>query len=183
MFFCLWSVSTHTHWFLLSTQMMKAPFLFSSEQCGGPAMTWRTCSVLTNYLLGLAATPPDGWKKKKNHMRGNLLSFQHKCGARNDQTLTSTQRRTQLRKVSLIRDITTGSSGGAKRQQQREISVNIHAVMLIPYFRSAAFICCSLLSFRWRFTVCPLASCWPSSAYSIFWWWRILSSSVGCNRF
>lgn len=56
------------------------------------------------------------------------------------------------------------STGGAKRQQPREISLNIHAVTLTTYFRSAALICCRLLSLRWRTTVCPLASCWPSSA-------------------
>lgn len=63
------------------------------------------------------------------------------------------------------RDITTESTGGAKRQQWREIAVKVHAVTFIRYFRSAAFICTSLVSFRWCITACPLASCWPSSAY------------------
>lgn len=149
------------------------------------ALRWPgTCSVWTNYLLGLAATP-SSWtktqlknKSRKSHIQGNLLSCQNKCGARNDGSLTHVSAEPHSEKSSWYRDITTGSTGGAKRQHWGEIAVNVHAVNFITYFRS------HLLSSVFLPLVCHSMSFSILLTFiSIFWWWWILSSSVGCNRF
>lgn len=81
-------------------------------------------------------------------------------------------------KSAWYRDITTGSTGGAKRQQWGEIAVNVHAVNFITYFRS------HLLSSVFLPLVCHSVSFSILLTFiSIFWWWRILSSLVGFNRF
>lgn len=113
-------------------------------------------------------------------MRGNLLSFQHKCGARNDQTLTRVSAEPNSEKSAWLetspQEVVEVLKDSSKERFQW-IFMQSCSSLILDLQLSSAVVCSPSAGVL----QCVL---YPADLHQhIFWWWRILSSSVGCNRF
>lgn len=120
--------------FLLSTQAMSALFFVLNNVVALQRPGDLQC--VNKWPAALSCNPSENTANK--HILGKLLSFQHKSGARNDQTLTHVSAERHSGKSAGYRDITAGRSAGAKRQQWEQTAVKVQKVILDPQLSCAA---------------------------------------------